>query len=357
MTDRVAPQDPEAHGLGRLFWLTSEAIVAADIRSERITLWNPAAARLFGYSEADAVGMPLDRLVAPDLRDAHHAGIRRYRKTGIATLVGSGPVAVPAVTKSGEDIHVALTLTAGLGEEFVVAIIRDVTAQKAAEASRERMTEAMKTFVATASHDLRTPLASVLGFASVLRDQAEGLTAAQRNEFADAVVRGAQQASRLVDDLLTVSKIEADAVDVRPETVVLLPAISRVVGQWLTSAEVACDAELTAKVDGDHLDRMLTNYLTNAERHGSSPFFVEAHASEVADNAIEIHVCDSGDGVPVAFEAELFTSFAKASTDNRDGTGLGLSIVRGLARANGGDAWFERHEAGRSCFVLSLPAR
>ena len=103
---------PEEFGIGRLFWLTHEAIIGADLASERIILWNPSAERIFGYTTADAVGMPLDRLVPDSLAAAHHQGIHRFREGGEAHLVGGPPIEVPAVAKDGAELTVALTLTA-----------------------------------------------------------------------------------------------------------------------------------------------------------------------------------------------------------------------------------------------------
>lgn len=71
-------QNPEQFGIGRLFYLTSEAIVAADLETGRILLWNPAAERLFGYTSAEAIGMRLEVLVPEDVRDDHLSGIRKY---------------------------------------------------------------------------------------------------------------------------------------------------------------------------------------------------------------------------------------------------------------------------------------
>src|SRR5688572_14185320 len=84
----VDDQDPEAFGIGHLFWLTSDSIVAANLDDERIVLWNPSAERLFGYTAAEAIGMRLETLVPDDLRAAHLDGVHRYAATGEASLVG-----------------------------------------------------------------------------------------------------------------------------------------------------------------------------------------------------------------------------------------------------------------------------
>ena len=107
--------------------------------------------------------------------------------------------------------------------------------------------------------------------------------------------------------------------------------------------------------DPDHVQRILANYLTNAIKYGEPPIDVRLGS---VHGFIEVRVVDRGPGVPVDFEPRLFGKFSRAegtATAGRTGTGLGLSIVRGLALANGGDAWYERNVPRGSCFAVKLP--
>lgn len=352
MTDNS--QEPEAFGVGRLFWITSEAIVAADLTTERIVLWNPGAERLFGYSPEEALGMPLESLVADDLRAAHIAGVRQYRETRHGALVGGPPVDVRAVTKTGEVKDVALTLTDvsdATSTACVLAVIRDVTERREAQRDLAAANDAIRDFVATASHDLRTPLASVLGYAHLLTDKADEMTSDQKNRALGAVLRSAEHALRLVDDLLTLSQIEARALVTRPASVPVRLAVTRALDSAFATATVRVDERLTATVDPDHLQRMLVNYVTNAARHGAPPLQVvaTAHGSSVA-----IRVCDAGPGVPEELRPRLFTKFGRASS-SQQGAGLGLSIVKGLAETNGGTAFYEVHPELGTCFGFTVP--
>ena len=349
-------QTAEALGVGKLFWLTHEAVVGADLDSERIVLWNPSAERIFGYSAAEALGMALDRLVPDALRDAHHAGIRRFRNTGEARLVGGPPVEVPAVAKDGSVRIVALSLTAidseGL-ERHVVAVVRDVTEQKAAEDELRRTNEAMQSFVATASHDLRSPLATILGFAQTLQRREREFSVEERDSFLAAILRAGQHAARLVDDLLTLSKIQAGAMATRSQAVALATAARDCAAQAAPGAVVDIDEVLTVEVDHDHLCRMLVNLLDNAAKYGRPPVRVSA---VVSVESVDVSVCDHGTGVPEEFQGRLFEPFARAEQSPAvAGTGLGLSIVRGLAEANGGDVYYTPADGDGSCFTLRLP--
>jgi signal transduction histidine kinase len=97
---------------------------------------------------------------------------------------------------------------------------------------------------------------------------------------------------------------------------------------------------------------MLTNYVANALKYGGPPIRIEARE---ADGVVEIFVRDRGTGVPEEFVPRLFERFAQAGT-KEGGTGLGLSIVRGLARAQGGEAWYEPDPSGGACFGVRLPS-
>lgn len=349
-----ADQSPERFGIGHLFFLTSDAIVAADVATERIVLWNPAAERLFGYPAHDALGMRLDRLVPAALRDQHRAGLGRFRGGGPAKLVGGGPTVVPAVTRTGEQREVELSLTDisdGDERRHVVAVIRDVTEQRRAERDLAASHATLRQFLATVSHDLRAPLTSIQGFGQLLA-QGDDLQDGQR-EMVAAIVRGAQRAGRLVNDLLTFAQLELGGLPTRPERVEVEAAVREaLVRAGVEAAEVVVPEEAgEVFADADHVERILVNFLSNADRYGRPPIRVVAERGD--DVLVRIRVCDDGDGVPADLEGRLFSSFAHG--DDGGSVGLGLSIARGLAEANGGHAFHEA--AGRGAvFGVALPA-
>ena len=115
-------------------------------------------------------------------------------------------------------------------------------------------------------------------------------------------------------------------------------------------ASIDIDDAVEARVDPEHLRRILVNYLVNAERYGAPPVAITATSS---DDGVEVRVDDAGDGVPEGFTERLFTTFARADESDRRGSGLGLSIVQGLANANGGRAFYDGSRA--SSFGVVLP--
>jgi signal transduction histidine kinase len=126
-------------------------------------------------------------------------------------------------------------------------------------------------------------------------------------------------------------------------------------GEQAAKIGISCPPGLRISADRDHLQQILVNFVGNAFKYGEPPISIEARE---AGDWIELVVCDQGEGVPESFVPKLFDKFAQAqtgSTRNAKGTGLGLSIVRGLARAQHGEAWYEPNRPHGSCFGLRLP--
>src|ERR687892_490511 len=142
-SDRLRPEDL---GFGRLFERVRDAVIVADATNQRIVLWNAAAAKMFGYSASEALELRVEALVPEHLKAAHRAGIARYAETGYGTYIDSDvPLELPALSKSGEEIYVELSLSpiepeyeANGDGRFVLAVVRDITERKrAGEALRE----------------------------------------------------------------------------------------------------------------------------------------------------------------------------------------------------------------------------
>jgi signal transduction histidine kinase len=207
--------------------------------------------------------------------------------------------------------------------------------------------------VAVASHELRTPLTSILGFATTLLNHWQRIPDQEKQEQIGLIEGQARRLARLADDLLTLSKIEAGVLEVRTEPVDVGEAAEGVVTAFAgADVEVRVDPGLRALADRDHLEQILVNYVSNAMKYGEPPVCIDARRR---DRWVEAVVTDRGDGVPEDFVPRLFEKFAQAERiRSGGGAGLGLSIVRGLARAQGGEAWYEPGHSG-SRFYVRLP--
>jgi signal transduction histidine kinase len=158
-----------------------------------------------------------------------------------------------------------------------------------------------------------------------------------------------------VDDLLTVSQIDARALEAQKERIEIRSAIDRALEGLDTEISVEATHGLAAVADPHHVHRMIRNYLENAISYGGPPVMVEARPN---DGWIEVMVRDQGEGVDNQFKEKLFDKFARAqagAATGKQGTGLGLSIVAGLAQANGGEVWYEPNVPRGSCFGIRLP--
>jgi signal transduction histidine kinase len=259
-----------------------------------------------------------------------------------------------------------------VGEAFAGALLRRRTGRELSaahdllrsrnaelEALNERLLEASRVkdeFLSVTSHELRTPLTTIRGIAETLLVRHGNLTGPSQADLLDALARQAGRLERLVDDLLVTSRLAADAVRVRPETVVVVPFLRALVGAGEDhDATVTGDEAAAARVDPDHLARMVENLLQNAARYGRPP--VEVHVARSGEK-VAVTVRDHGPGVPASFREQLFERFTQASAGTRRearGTGLGLSIVRDLARLNGGEVAHEDADPGAR-FVVVLPS-
>ena len=151
-SDRLRPEDL---GFGRLFERIRDAVIVADAMTQRIILWNAAAAKMFGYSASEALELRVEALVPEPLKAALQAGIARYAETGQGSYIDSDALLdLPAVRKNGQEIHVELSLSPiGLvddkngGRHFVLAIVRDVTERKRAEEALRQNEERFRLLV------------------------------------------------------------------------------------------------------------------------------------------------------------------------------------------------------------------
>ncbi|HEX2266749.1 MAG TPA: PAS domain-containing sensor histidine kinase [Actinomycetota bacterium] len=347
---------------------TDDAILTTTVDGI-ITSWNEGAVKTYGYAPEEIVGQPATVLAPRDRRDEIDGLLERIRR---GDRVKSFETV--RLRKDGRPIHVSLTISPLRDHEGQVVgastIARDITRRKELEdalrqyaeqletANRklEESNQTLKDFVAIASHDLRGPLSTILGFVTAIPRTWDSTTDEQKQEFIAAIERAARRIARLVEDLLTVSRIESGQVSVHKEAVNLRHAVQEALGSTADLGNGIRTRIPAAAVhaDPDHVERILANYVTNALKYGEPPIEVEARED---DGWVEIRVRDHGRGIPEDFIPRMWEKFARPDdpSDSQKGTGLGLSIVAGLAEANGGTAWYEPNHPRGSCFCLRLP--
>jgi signal transduction histidine kinase len=225
-------------------------------------------------------------------------------------------------------------------------------------ANIEQLFDARRELVAWASHDLRTPLASMQAMIEALED---GLAAPE--DYLPTLRDQVRTLTVLVDDLFELARIDAGALtlELRQTPVSgLVESALRLLGPEAVIRNVDLvahlDGEATAAVEPDKIERVLFNLVTNALRHTPSDGSVAVHVERLDDDIV-IRVEDTGDGLEPEALGRMFERFWRADRARSSaGLGLGLAIARGLVEAHGGRIWAENREQGGARVSFTLPA-
>ena len=217
-------------------------------------------------------------------------------------------------------------------------------------------------FVAMISHELRTPLTSIAGFADTLLASWEELPRDEVVEFLSIINRQASYLGDLVEDVLVIPRLEADRLTLDPSLFDLGDLIEDV-GQMVfpgggeKTALVSLPDGVRVLADRRRVHQIIRNLMENARKYGGEQIMVEGF---VMGDQYLIVISDNGPGVPDQEMLRVFENFEQISKgDSRESTGigLGLPIARRLARAMGGDVWYERRFPTGARFCYSLPLR
>ena len=214
-----------------------------------------------------------------------------------------------------------------------------------------RLNELKSQFAALASHELRTPVAAIYGAVRTLDEREQVLSREQRDELRRMLSQQSKRLFELVENLLDLSRLEADSLRISPTEVEVRERLDAVFdGNKDVRMEVPGD--LRAVVDVQAFDRILSNLLANAVRHGAPPFFVSAART---NDELSVTIEDRGSGVAEEFVGSLFERFTRGATPSSEGAGLGLSIAQSYARAQGGTLTYESAKPHGASFRLILP--
>jgi two-component system sensor histidine kinase KdpD len=249
-----------------------------------------------------------------------------------------------------EEADRALAELAALSRE------RDRMQEEMVEAEALRRSDELKTaLLRSISHDLRTPLTSIIAGGAALGSAT--LTEGERAELSAAIVAGGERLSRLVENLLDMSRLEAGKAEPHREQTDLGEVLD-VAREAVTRPELVrlvLDRDLpVVEADAAQLERAFANLLENAIRHGGGrPVTVR---SRLVGEKIAIRVVDQGPGIPESEWERIFEPFQSGATNGAGGgSGLGLAIARGFVEANGGEIAVESVLGQGSSFVVGLP--
>lgn len=252
-----------------------------------------------------------------------------------------------------EEADRALAELAALSRE------RDRMQAEMVEAEALRRSDELKTALLRAiSHDLRTPLTSIIAGGAALGSAT--LTEAERAELSEAIVAEGERLSRLVENLLDMSRLEAGKAEPHREQIDLAEVLdaARETVAHSELVRLVLDRDLpTVDADAAQLERAFANLLENAIRHGGGrPVMV---TSRLAGGKIAVRVIDQGPGIPESEWQRIFEPFHRGAANGAGaggGSGLGLAIARGFVEANGGEIAVESLPGQGSSFVVGFPS-
>ena len=213
--------------------------------------------------------------------------------------------------------------------------------------------------VSTVSHELRSPLTSVKGYTSLLLNRWERLADDQKKMMLTQVHHDADRVTRLVTELLDISRLETGRLHLRRQLVDLVALATNVVDKLAVSYEgMACSLDFSPDfpkvyADPDKVEQVLTNLVENAAKY-ASPEDIRV-VGRVEDGFATVAVHDKGEGIPTADLPRVFTKFFRRDHGKPTGSGLGLWISRGLVEAHGGRLLAESNEGEGSTFTFTLP--
>jgi two-component system sensor histidine kinase KdpD len=243
-----------------------------------------------------------------------------------------------------------------LAELAALARERDRMQEEMVEAEALRRSDELKTaLLRSISHDLRTPLTSIIASGAALGSATP--TAEERAELSAGIVGEGERLSRLVENLLDMSRLEAGKAEPHREQTVLAEVLEgareAVAGGDLVELAVGGDMP-TVDADAAQLERAFANLLENAIRHGGGgPVTV---TSRLVGGKIAVRVVDQGPGIPESERRRIFEPFQRgAGNGARGGSGLGLAIAKGFVEANGGEIEVESVPSQGTSFVVALP--
>jgi two-component system sensor histidine kinase BaeS len=254
-----------------------------------------------------------------------------------------------------------LSETAALGAAFNE--MADELQRQSGE--RDRLDRMKDEFVLTASHELRSPLTSVQGFAELLMLERDQLSAKQA-ETVEIIIDNTRHLVRLLNDLLDLARSDAGRLTIKPvptDARALIEDAVRTMRGQTDAAEQALTASIgedlpSVVVDPDRIRQVLVNLLTNAHDYSPERASIRVEASHV-DSEVEISVTDDGPGIPPEQLEHIFERFTRGDaglTQRVGGTGLGLAVSKSLVELHGGRIEAESIPGGGSTFRIRLPA-
>ena len=390
-----------------LFKFAAESILVVNQKGE-IVLANPASEKLFSYSKEELIGKPIELLIPARYTQQHHKDLANYNKNPHARSMGIG-MDLNGLKKNGEEFPVEISLSPFENQEgkFVIAFIIDITVRKLndenlkkqkqelefltnelekrvkdrtlileealheLERSQEELSSALEKekelnelktrFVSMASHEFRTPLATILSSLSLIRKYGERNDVDSQVRHISRIKSSVTHMTEILNDMLSLTKLEEGRISTIPEEFQLDDFISEIIQELQAVAKKGQIIHYNHKgyceviLDGKILKNILFNLISNAIKFSMEGSPIEVY-SVVNDTQIELIIKDHGIGIPEEDQEHLFERFYRAiNVTNIQGTGLGLNIVAKYVELLNGNIDFVSKLNEGTTFKILIP--
>jgi two-component system CheB/CheR fusion protein len=349
LIDISAMKRSEAHvrRLSAIVESSADAILAKDLEGN-ITAFNRGAERMYGWSAREVIGRNVAIILSPEHGEELQQTMERVRR-GVAVE----PYETTRVRKDGSRVDVWVTVSPILDEHNRVigaaSIARDITQRKRDEQEIRRSLKMRDQFMAMLSHELRNPLAALMHACALLHQPEVGEE--RRMSALQVVERQCRHMARLLDDVLDVSRLRQDGIELRRRRVDVRQTLDAAVERMRPLADQT-GVELQVEVPGsevpvigdpDRLQHVEANLISNAIKYTPKGRRVKLSLSVEGGTAL-LRVEDEGIGIPLDMIDKIFEPFVRAVPDDEPvhgtpsgGMGLGLALVRSIVRAHGGE--------------------
>ncbi|HSG52041.1 MAG TPA: CHASE domain-containing protein [Rheinheimera sp.] len=314
---------------------------------------NHAGEELLHYSRADLIAKPVQSIL-PALN--HETYLLQDSTQTLSDRFDSEAVRSDGVSIP---VEVALSQMQVNGARFFTVILHDLVERHKAERLKDDI-------ISTVSHELRTPLTSIIGSLGIVNSGVTGNLPEKAGELINLAMQNGQRLNMLINDILELSKHQADNFSLDLKPLCLADFLSNVIklnagyaSQYQVNLKLAEVAQsLFVMADEAKLMQVLSNLLSNAIKYSPTNGEVTVTCSLHDDKHVDIAVQDNGNGIPEEFHQFIFRRFSQAdSTDTRrvGGTGLGLAIAKIIVEKHQGDIWFDTEQGKGTTFFVRLP--
>jgi PAS domain S-box-containing protein len=347
-----------------------DAVIATDAEG-RVKFLNPVAQRLTGWTQKAGLGKDLSKvfhLIDGETRETIPSPATRAMAEGTTVHLQAN---VLLVARDGRTIPIDDSAAPIMDDrdniDGVVLVFRDISERIQTEQKLRRYAAELKVqnqeldaFAHTVAHDLKDPLAAIVGFADVLKNDIDRMPLHQTKTFLRNIARDGRRMSNIIDELLLLASVRDAAIEPRPLDMATIVSLGQrrlaYMAQQHQAEIIVHEPWPVAMGYGPWIEEVWVNYISNGIKYGGRPPRIELGATPQPDGMIRFWVRDNGNGLLPEAKARLFTPFTQLDQLRARGHGLGLSIVRRIVEKLNGQVSVESTVGRGSTFTFTLPA-